>query len=85
MKVFAYSYRHFDEEPFFEKYCKELGIDWEYAEKDPTLETAELARGYGLHLHPAHPRLDAQLVEKFASMGVKVMVQPADWYRPCRC
>ena len=44
MKVFAYSYRHFDEEPFFEKYCKELGIELGYTEKDPTLETAELAR-----------------------------------------
>lgn len=72
MKVFAYSYRHFDEEPFFEKYCKELGIELGYTEKDPTLETAELARGYE-YISILLTRVDAQLVEKFASMGVKVI------------
>ena len=72
MKVFAYSYRHFAEEPFFEKYCKELGIELGYTEKDHTLETAELARGYE-YISILLTRVDAQLVEKFASMGVKVI------------
>lgn len=72
MKVFAYSYRKFDEAPYFEKYCKELGIDLGYTELDPTMETAHLAQGYE-YISILLTRVDAQLVEEFARMGVKMI------------
>lgn len=72
MKVFAYSYRKFDEAPYFEKYCKELGIELGYTELDPTMETAHLAQGYE-YISILLTRVDAQLVEEFARMGVKMI------------
>ncbi len=72
MKVFAYSYRKFDEAPYFEKYCAQLGIELGYTELDPTMETAHLAQGYE-YISILLTRVDAQLVEEFARMGVKMI------------
>lgn len=72
MKVFAYSYRKFDEEPYFEKYCSQLGIELGYTELDPTMETAHLAQGYE-YISILLTRVDAQLVEEFHRMGIKVI------------
>lgn len=72
MKVFAYSYRKFDEAPYFEKYCKELGIELGYTEEDPTLENAHLAAGYP-YISILLTRVDAALVEEFARLGVKMI------------
>ena len=72
MKVFAYSYRKFDEAPYFEKYCKELGIELGYTEEDPILENAHLAAGYP-YISILLTRVDAALVEEFARLGVKMI------------
>ena len=72
MKVFAYSYRKFDEEPYFDKYCDELGIELGYTELDPTMGTAHLAAGYE-YISILLTRVDAQLVEEFHRLGVRVI------------
>ena len=38
MKIFIYNYRDFDEKPFFEKHCKEYGVEYESSPEYPTLE-----------------------------------------------
>ena len=72
MKVFAYSYRHFDEAPYFEKFCKELGIELGYTELDPTPETVHLAEGYE-YISILLTKMPASLVEQFHDIGVKVI------------
>ncbi len=72
MKVFAYSYRHFDEAPYFEQHCKALGIELGYTELDPTPETAHLAAGYE-YISILRTAMDAKLVEQFHDLGVKLI------------
>ena len=45
MKLFVYNMREFDELRFFENYCKENRIKFEYTAESPTLENAKLAKG----------------------------------------
>lgn len=72
MKVFAYSYRELDEAPYFEKYSKELGIELAWTDRDPTLETAHLAKGYE-YISTLLTKTEAPLLEEFSRMGVKMI------------
>ena len=69
MKIFIYNYRD-DEKVFIDKFSKkynvELGVSYDY----PSLENAELARGYeGMSFYVMD--MNAQLLQKFYDMGVR--------------
>jgi D-lactate dehydrogenase len=69
MKIFIYNYRD-DEKIFIDKFSKkynvELGVSYDY----PSLENAELARGYeGMSFYVMD--MNAQLLQKFYDMGVR--------------
>lgn len=69
MKIFTYNYRD-DESKFYDQFCKvydvELGISRDY----PSLDNAELARGYeGLSVLVSD--MNAELLQKFYDVGVR--------------
>ena len=45
MKVFVYSCRTFDEDPYFEQFSRKFGIELGICREAPTLENAHLAKG----------------------------------------
>lgn len=46
MRVFVYNMRDYDERPFFDRICSEEGVEYGYSYDAPTVENAELAKGY---------------------------------------
>lgn len=46
MKIFAYALREYDEQAYFERFCKEAGITHGFTNEYPSLDNVELARGY---------------------------------------
>lgn len=72
MKIFVYSYREFDEAEFFQKFSKEYGVELGICKDAPTLENAHLAEGYE-YLSIITTKIDAQLVERFHELGVKMI------------
>lgn len=70
MKIFAYALREYDEQPYFEQFCQEFGIEYGYTSEYPSIENAELARGYEaitIITNPMYP----EILEKFSEIGVK--------------
>lgn len=70
MKIFAYALREFDEQEYFEKICKENGIEYGFTSDYPSMENADLAAGYdGISIitNPMYP----EILDKFHSIGVK--------------
>lgn len=72
MKVFVYSCRTFDEEPYFEQFSKEFGIELGICHEDPTLENADLAKGYDA-ISIITTKVDGALVERFHELGIKMI------------
>lgn len=72
MKVFVYSCRKFDEDTFFHRFAAEYDIELGICREAPTLENAELARGAD-YLSILTTEIDRPLMEKFASMGIKMI------------
>lgn len=72
MKVFVYSCRTFDEEPYFIQFAKDLQIEIGISHDTPTLENADLARGYDA-VSVITTKVDAALVERFHELGVKMI------------
>ena len=72
MKVFVYSCRTFDEEPYFEQFSKEFGIELGICHEDPTLENADLAKGYDA-ISIITTKVDGALVERFHELGIKTI------------
>lgn len=72
MKIFVYSYREFDEAEFFQKFSKEYGVELGICKDAPTLENVHLAEGYE-YLSIITTKIDAQLVERFHELGVKMI------------
>lgn len=70
MKLFFYQMRVFDELSFAEKYSREYGIEFGYTEQNPSLETADLCRGYeAVTMNPSD--MSAPVVERMHENGVK--------------
>lgn len=70
MKIFAYALRPYDEQPYFESYCKEFGIEYGYTDQYPSMENSCLAEGYEaitIITNPMYP----QLLDRFYSLGVR--------------
>ncbi len=73
MKLFMYDLRLFDEMQYCEKYSKEMNIEFDHCPDYPSLENAHLAEGYdAVSMTPC--TVDAKLVDKFHSYGVKYIV-----------
>lgn len=70
MRLFVYSMREYDEKPFFDKYCRQYGISYDYTTQTPCIENAHLAEGYDI-VDIITTVMDKPLLKKFADMGVK--------------
>lgn len=70
MKIFAFALREHDELPYFEQITTQLGIEHGYTTEYPSLENAELARGYDAVTIITNPMTPA-LLDKFHALGVK--------------
>jgi D-lactate dehydrogenase len=73
MKLFAYSYRKFDEAAHFTRFSQELGIELGWTESAPKLSNADLAAGYDCVTVITTP-VDAALLDRFAELGVRMIV-----------
>lgn len=72
MKVFVYNYRDFDEAEHFTRFSREMNIELGICRETPSLENAELARGYEA-ISIITTQIDAALVERFHELGVKMI------------
>ena len=72
MKVFAYSYRPFDEGPVFRTASATLQIPFDYTEQAPTLATADLAAGCD-YLSISTTPVDRALLDRFHAMGIRMI------------
>lgn len=70
MKIFVYSMRDYDEKMYYEKFCKELGIEFDSSPDYPDFENAKLAKGCdAISIIPC--RMDAPMIDEFHKQGVK--------------
>ena len=71
MKILAYSHRK-DETEFFEKFSKKYNVDITLTECNPSMETADLAKGFDC-ISIITTIIDDKLVNKFHELVVKVI------------
>ncbi len=69
MKILAYSHRK-DETEFFEKFSKKYNVDITLTECNPSMDTADLAKGFDC-ISIITTVIDDKLVNKFHELGVK--------------
>lgn len=69
MKILAYSHRN-DETEFFKEFSKKYNVEVALTEKAPTMETAELAKGFDC-ISIITTLINSELVNKFHELGVK--------------
>lgn len=70
MKIFIYSIRDFDEKYFYEKFCSEMGIDFDSSPDYPNFDNIKLAEGCdAISIIPC--RMDSEMIDKFHEAGVK--------------
>lgn len=70
MKIFAYALRPFDEKDYFDRFAKEFDCEYGYTTEYPSLENAELARGYdAVSATPCN--MNAEILDRFYEMGVR--------------
>lgn len=72
MKVFVYNFRRFDEEEFFVRYTKEMGMELAWTEDAPTLENCDLAKGCEFISIITTP-ITAPMLNRFKDLGVKMI------------
>lgn len=70
MKLFVYSMREFDELHFFEEYCRDNRIKFEYTTQAPTLDNAKLAKGCEIVDIITTP-INRELIDKWKELGVR--------------
>ena len=70
MKIFFYSMRDFDEKYFYEKFCSEMGIEFDSCPDYPDFDNVKLAEGCdAISIIPC--RMDSEMIEKFHEIGIK--------------
>jgi len=69
MKILAYSHRE-DETEYFKEFSKKYNVSVVLTEKEPSMDTAELAKGFDC-ISIITTIIDAELVKKFHEIGVK--------------
>lgn len=72
-KMTVYNYRDFDEGFYFKKYSEKFGIEINPVSLTPDLNTAEAARGSSF-VNVITTPINAELLEKFKSMGIEYIV-----------
>ena len=69
-KVFFYTLRPYDELSIAQRLAPQLDIEFGYTQEYPTLENAELAKGYdAVSVTPCD--MSAPMVKRFHELGVK--------------
>lgn len=69
MKIFIYNYKD-DEKEFFDRFGKQYGVELGFCYDYPSMENAELTRGYeGISIYVTD--MNAAILQKFHDMGVK--------------
>lgn len=69
MKIFVYNYKE-DEKEFFEEFSKKYGVELGTYEGYPSLENAEMLKGYdGASIYVTD--MNAEMLQKFHDMGIK--------------
>lgn len=71
-KIFVYSFREFDEAPFFEQYGKEFGAELKICREIPRMENLSLAEGYPYISILTNP-IDRPMMEQLAAQGVRMI------------
>lgn len=69
MKILAYSHRS-DETEYFKKFSKKYNIEVTLCDEGPTMENAELAKGFEC-VSIITTAINSELIEKFHELGVK--------------
>ncbi len=72
MKIFVYSYRKFDEEPYFQAIAKEFHAELGICTDAPDMQNASLAEGCD-YISILTTKIDGKLVERFHELGVKMI------------
>lgn len=73
VKLFLYCFRDFDEKSHFERISQEREFQYSHTSEYPSLENAELAKGYdAISIIPTP--IDAELLEKFHGLGVRFIL-----------
>ncbi|MDD3139150.1 MAG: D-isomer specific 2-hydroxyacid dehydrogenase family protein [Lachnospiraceae bacterium] len=70
MKIFVYNLREYDEKVYFDLFCKKNECEYGYTPEYPSLNNADLAKGYDA-LDIINSRMDAELLERFHEIGIK--------------
>lgn len=70
MKIFAYALREYDEQPCFERFCRELGIEYGFTSAYPSPDNVELARGYEAVTIITNP-MDKGMLDRLYKVGVR--------------
>jgi len=72
IKIFVYNAREFDELPFFEKYCSEYGVAFDFTKEAPSPDNYHLAKGYdGISIITTETGPD--MIDAMKANGVKVI------------
>ena len=73
MKLFLYNLRDYGEKPYLDRFGKAYGYAYGGTDGYPTMENAELARGYeAVAFIPC--KMDAPLLDRFKEVGVQVLI-----------
>lgn len=70
MRIFVYAMREYDELKYFKKFQKQYGFEFGYTTEYPSMDNAELARGYdaiSIITNPMYP----EIMDKFYALGVR--------------
>lgn len=70
MKLFAYSLREYDELAFLDVQAKKHGFEYGWTSDYPTLDNAEMARGYDALTIITNP-MTPELLERYAGEGIR--------------
>lgn len=71
-RFFVYNMRMFDEKVFFDRYAKELGLEFGYTEEPPSMDNYRLAEGYDA-ISIITNKIDPELMDAFRSVGVRMI------------
>ncbi len=71
-KLFVYNYRDFDEAEPFARYAKQYGVELGFCPDPPSIENADLAKGYP-SISIITTRMDRLLLAKLAQNGVRMI------------
>ncbi len=70
MKLFVYCMREFDEKPYFDQWCQQLGVEYGYTTEYPNMDNLYLAKGYDA-ITVLVVTMDAEMLRQLHEMGIK--------------